>query len=298
MFLRSVVLSVLVLACAACSFSGLNQDPETVFPDPEAYAFTDKVVAAIRKHDAEALLPLIHPDIMEEDDPIGYLQPFVDVIPDQADLEITRYYAENRVGEGEFAGVPVYMSVFDVVGDGVFGRLILAVSENEGVCCVTTYWAYLPTEMRPSSANQFALSGKSWLHYLVFTLLIGVPVFIIVTTIACVRNKYVKLKWAWVPFILVGVWGITFNWTTGAIQNELFFSTPDGMRFSLFQIHILGAGFYKMGVFAPWIIQIGTPLGAMLYWLIAVPAARKRRLAALAAPSYAFEAEDDPPPAA
>ncbi|MEQ9316454.1 MAG: hypothetical protein RLN72_11430, partial [Henriciella sp.] len=44
------------------------------------------------------------------------------------------------------------------------------------------------------------------------------------------------------------------------------FPPGGGIYFSIFKFHLLGAGITKWGLFQPWIIQIGSPVGAVLYW--------------------------------
>ena len=267
----------LLLACAACSFSEPFGDPEQVFADPDAYAYTDRVVDTIKMRDVEGFIALAHPEILELENPGEPVRAAMDLFPEGRDLTFERYFAENRVGQDEHAGMPIYMSVFDVSdGDG-FWQVILAVGEHDGDCCVTTYWKVAPVDTAPSRVHALSLSGKGPVHYVFLALLFIVPIFMLATAAACILNKHVTLKWVWVPAILVGLWGVTFNWSTGAIGHEFFSWDGTQFKFQLLKLHLLGVSVSKFGMFQPWLIAIGSPVGAVLYWLIAVPKAARRR---------------------
>lgn len=100
--------------------------------------------------------------------------------------------------------------------------------------------------------NAFTLSGKSIKHYMLMTIAVIVPIFIIFTIVVCVRTKMRK-KWLWVLFILIGVAGLKLNWTTGQIGLQPI------------SFHLLGSGISKMGLYAPWILTISFPLGAVMF---------------------------------
>jgi hypothetical protein len=116
---------------------------------------------------------------------------------------------------------PVYLSVYDVEGPDGFAQLTLAVYPEDGVCCVTSYVQAIPSTTRPSTFNDLSFEGKGWLHYVMFGLLIGMPLFLVGTAILCFVEKRVRRRWLWIPFILIGLWGVQFNWTTGVLTPEL-----------------------------------------------------------------------------
>lgn len=102
--------------------------------------------------------------------------------------------------------------------------------------------------------NAFVFRGKGPLHYLFLVFLIGIPLFIIIALIICIKSK-VKRKWLWIIFIIIGILKLSLNWSTGQIIfNPLSFN-----------IQLLGASFLKSGLYAPWIISISIPLGAIIF---------------------------------
>jgi hypothetical protein len=103
--------------------------------------------------------------------------------------------------------------------------------------------------------NKFTFKGKSPIHF-IFLVLVGfLPLFVIFTFVVCIRTAMKKRKWLWAIFILLGFVKFSINWTSGAINiNPLSFQ-------------LLGAGFVSAGKFAPWIMTISIPLGALIFWI-------------------------------
>ncbi len=87
---------------------------------------------------------------------------------------------------------------------------------------------------------------------------------ILASLILRIRTKIGKRKWLWIVFIPFGFGRLSFNWTTGRV---LF--NPLSVHFQL-----LGAAAVKHGLYAPWIISISVPLGAIVFLI------RRKRLAA------------------
>ena len=110
------------------------------------------------------------------------------------------------------------------------------------------------TNMSQKEFHAFTLKNKSILQYLILLLAIIVPVFIIVTTYYCARTPIPKRKWLWVIFVLLGIFSVQLNWTTGAIGIQ-------PLSASLF-----GASAVAAGTHAPWIISTSFPLGAIIFW--------------------------------
>jgi len=100
--------------------------------------------------------------------------------------------------------------------------------------------------------NAFALTGKSFLHY--SFLLFGALslLFILYSLIICAKSKINK-KWLWIIFILIGLGKFGIIWTNGQVF------------FSIFTFQILGFGITKSGIYAPWVVSISFPLGAILF---------------------------------
>ena len=123
--------------------------------------------------------------------------------------------------------------------------------------------------------NAFTLSGKSIKQYFVLILAAVVPIFIIWIVVLCARTK-MRRKWLWIIFILLGIIQVKLNWTTGQIGVQ-------PLSFQLF-----GAGAAKMGLYAPWILTVSFPLGAILFLV------KRKRLEARV--TATINTEPPPPP--
>jgi hypothetical protein len=99
----------------------------------------------------------------------------------------------------------------------------------------------------------FTLAGKTPIHYVILLLAIILPIFMLVSAIACYRTPIPKRKWLWVIFIMLGFVAVSLNWTTGELG------------WNLLSFALLGATFTHQ-FYGPPIIQIAFPLGAVLFW--------------------------------
>ena len=122
-----------------------------------------------------------------------------------------------------------------------------------------------PKTQSLATEHVFTFEGKGALHYLVFALAVLIPLFIVLTLVLCLLTPIAKRKWLWMLFIAVGITNFVFNWSNGAHSFQLLYAS------------ILGAGFMKNGPYAPCIISLGFPLGAIIFLL------RRRALMAKAA---------------
>jgi hypothetical protein len=100
--------------------------------------------------------------------------------------------------------------------------------------------------------NRFTFEGKKVIHYLFLALAIVIPIFSIAVVVVCARSR-IKRKWLWIVFILLGFITFRLNWTTGQ------------MDYALINFQLLGAGVFKAGPYAPWIIGVSLPIGAIVF---------------------------------
>lgn len=102
--------------------------------------------------------------------------------------------------------------------------------------------------------NAFTLRDRSTKSFIFLGLAILIPLFVIATAIVCWRTPIPHRKWLWRIFVLVGISQFTLDWTSGS------------MGFQPLQINLLGAGFMQQP-YGPVILQLGIPLGAVLFWI-------------------------------
>lgn len=103
-------------------------------------------------------------------------------------------------------------------------------------------------------ANAFSFSGKNFLFYVFFALVLLIPIFTIATEIICWRTPIPRHKWLWRIFVLLGIVGLNLNWTTGDIHLLLL------------RIDLLGAS-YSQQPYGPLIVEFSLPIGAILFWI-------------------------------
>jgi len=100
--------------------------------------------------------------------------------------------------------------------------------------------------------NRFTFEGKTLRHYVVLLNAVGVPVLIFFALIQCIRTR-INRKWLWIPFILIGLGAVQLNWTTGQINLQVL------------AFHVPGAALARGGPYAPWMLSVSCPLGAVLF---------------------------------
>jgi hypothetical protein len=119
-------------------------------------------------------------------------------------------------------------------------------------------WQLAPADLR--RMNPFTLSGKSWLHYVFLTVAVLVPLLCLATALVSARST-LRLKWLWVAFSLVGLAKVSILWVDAQASHA-------AVRFVPFSIQLLGAGVLKYPLYAPWVISVSLPLGALLFWIV------------------------------
>jgi hypothetical protein len=111
---------------------------------------------------------------------------------------------------------------------------------------------WISTPLR--EVHAFTFNGKSMAHYIFFILSIASLSFIIFTLIAIIKTP-LKRKWLWIIAVLFAIAKFKLNWTTGDFD------------FRLLHFQLLGAGFHKSGLVAPWFLSFSIPVFAIAFWI-------------------------------
>lgn len=146
---------------------------------------------------------------------------------------------------------------------GFSGKWILsnvALQDQAGVRTIVGMSA-VPQQGSVEEASKFSLTGKSPLQYLILTLAIIVPLFVLYALVVCIRTRLKGKKWPWIIFILLGVGQFAINWTTA----ELAFAPVAIQLFGASVVAPLGGA---------WTLAVSLPIGAIIFL------ARRRALAA------------------
>jgi hypothetical protein len=129
---------------------------------------------------------------------------------------------------------------------------------NEGHFVAGAHFNALPTSLE--FLNRFTVENKTPIHLVFLVACIAGPLFIIVTVVVCLFSR-VRRRWLWIIFILFGLTQFQLNWTSG--QTE----------FRPISFLLLGASFFRAGLYAPIVFSFGIPLGALVFlalrrWLL------------------------------
>jgi hypothetical protein len=119
-----------------------------------------------------------------------------------------------------------------------------------------------PVSQSLADLNRFTFEGKGLIHYVVFTLVVAVPLFVLYALVLCFRTPMLRRKWLWLLFVALGLGQFSFNWTDGSYGIGL-------LNFAL-----LGGGFFRAGPYAPIILSVSIPIGAIVFMM------KRRALAA------------------
>ena len=166
--------------------------------------------------------------------------------------------SQVNIYNGEWSGNFTFEYEFES-GWNLANAALRKVGDNYEVIGINVY----QTKSSQREINAFSLSSKSVLHYIVLILAAIVPLFIVTTIYVCAKTPISKWKWLWIIFILFGVGAIHLNWATGEYTIQLL------------RVYFLGVSAVAAGPYAPWVISVSFPLGAICFWF------KRRHLIAL-----------------
>ncbi len=101
--------------------------------------------------------------------------------------------------------------------------------------------------------NNFALAGKSTAQYAFLFFLVTTPLLSVAALIKVLRTPKLRRKWLWCLIAVLGIGIARMNWATGAVSLM-----PISIQF-------LGASVFRgSSSFAPWMLSVSVPVGAIL----------------------------------
>lgn len=104
------------------------------------------------------------------------------------------------------------------------------------------------------AVNALRFADKAPRHFIFLAALIGMALFTIATAFVCWRTVMGRGKYLWLLIIILGFGEVAINWTSGLVYL-------DPVALELF-----GVGFDR-DLSGVWTLQIGLPLGAILFWV-------------------------------
>jgi hypothetical protein len=113
----------------------------------------------------------------------------------------------------------------------------------------------MPIPRSFEEANEFSLLDKGFSQYAGLCVAVGVSVFTLYVFVLCKRTRTGRQEWLWLVPILIGVFRVTVNWTSGEWSfTPLAIQAPPVMTLS--------------SPYGPWMIQVTIPLGAIVFLLL------------------------------
>lgn len=264
-FLKLLFISFAGLLLAGCSLSDMAAK---ILPD-EVERQMGQVIEAVTERDIDAIKAMGSEEFKALDNlEEGFKQVFEQIVSgDAVETKLVNAQVKSQKSLVE-DGITIYSAQYErIYEDGTNLYTIVMVKQGEDECCALHAVNLKTFKTSPSASVEFSFKGKGMKHFAVLGLAITVPVFIIFMLIKCVRTKDLQRKWLWFIFILVGLYGVVFNWNTGDLSMSLL-SRPEGggVTINFIDFKILGASIEKTGAYAPWILEVGFPLGAVIFW--------------------------------
>ena len=239
------IMMLSLFALCGCSREGyLRSTMERLAPDDDE-ALAKEFLSALRTRDFKMVTDLLDPQLVQE------IESNLDQGADMLN--------HGKLVSFELAGCEVFSTLdkkrsrltyqYQFTNAWVLAEVTI---ETAGVSKKVIGISLNPIPKSLGEQNAFTLSGKGIQHYVLLIFAVVVPVFVIWTVVLCARAK-IRKKWLWIAFILAGITKLNLTWTTGQ------------MDFHPIAFQIPGAGVMKMGLYAPWILTVSFPLGAILF---------------------------------
>lgn len=229
----------LALALAGCS---------ALKADPEREAQADQALSQVISGDVRGFMAQVAPTI-EPTQGAASIQQMRQALPQHASPAGRSVNWTRSVGtNGE---------TYQLLRQYEFPEAVI-VTETVMVKDASGRWLIAGFHFRGATEAQleqakFSLVGKSPIHYLVLAGVVIVPLFVLGTAGWALFRR----RWVWAVLALFSVMAFKLNWATGA------------WSFLPLSFNLFGAGFMKMGsAFAPWILTVGLPLPAILFWAL------------------------------
>lgn len=238
----SVLLSVILLT--SCTYEGMM---DKFIPKEEA-KLAEGIISKLRVKDIEFIKEKLSPEIKQQ-------------VSDAGLLKLSNYFRGGELLSTNIIGSQVH--TINGVWQGNFtfeyqftdgwnlaNAAFRKTSDSYEIIGLNVY----QTEMGQKELHSFTLSNKEYKHYIILALAIIVPIFILITVYYCIKTPIPKRKWLWVLFVLLGIFAIHLNWTSGQVNIQPI------------SINLLGAAAMASSPYSAWTISASFPLGALLFW--------------------------------
>jgi hypothetical protein len=244
--IRKILLMILISITTISLFSCKTDIGMDLVPQKQL-EFTKKYLEIIRENKLDSLKKVLAFNLVEviDEEALSTLSIY---FPTNEDPKNILLIGSNNVEYGDSSTTEITLQ-YEFSNNFVLGDLFL-ITKNDQIKISGIH--INPISVSLEKTNELTFSNKSFVHYLFLMFGILSFLFIIYTLIVCAKSKINK-KWLWIIFILFGFSRLMLNWTTGKVAVSI-------IAFQLF-----GFGITSSGLYAPWIVSISFPLGAIIF---------------------------------
>lgn len=231
-----------LLALSACT---------ALDPAPELEASAANVYQQFKSGDLAKLeksaSPTLAPDLTPEN--LAIIQGY---IPKAAPDSI------RRIGYHRTLHVPEGSSTHNLTYEYYWPEQVALVSvafsqASEGAAMAVDGFHIQLASREELKANDFHLFGKSWVHYAVLVGVIACVALMIYAIILSARTPGLRRRWLWILGSLAALSQFGLNWATGLVKFVLLHGALIGVVVER-----------DDSLFAPWILKVPIPIGAII----------------------------------
>ena len=265
LFLKLWKIILLFSTIILCSCVNSDQTDAGSFFNDEINQSFEQVLILMDEQDVEGLRSKSIKDLAEMEEFEESLKVITKYLSGAKEAKFI--YAQNRFNEDPINPFPIYYGVFEFQDkDGQHVLLELTLQKYFTECCYLRHVKIKKTDGQPSTHHNFKSQIFDFKRGLFIALMILNLIFILFTIFVVIRDKKLRLKILWVIFIAMGTYGAALNYSNGEISPNFIRTSANSVNFSIIKFQLLGSSITKTGLFEPWILEIGLPLGAIIYW--------------------------------
>jgi hypothetical protein len=216
---------------------------------PQAQATAAKaLIASLQSREFQPILNQMDPVFKTPDLP-EKLAKMAEFFPPEQPLSI------DAVGSNTFLGgdAPQYNLTFQYQFPKKWLLANVAFKENKDGSRTINGLNVYPLTDSLENIHAFRFDGKTPQHFVILAAAALVPLFVLYSLVLCIRTPIPKRKWLWILFILFPIGQLAFSWTEGSF------------KLNPFSLQMFGGGFFKAGPYAPIILWVALPIGAILF---------------------------------
>lgn len=246
MKIKKLALLIIAIFCfCGCSYEDLA---DKLIPEAES-EYAKDFLQKIQDRDFEYVKSQIDAELIGD-------------VTDEKLLEIAEYFPTGELISVEIIGSQTHTFNSQWQGNFSFeyqfsdGWAVAntAMKQVDGKPSVIGFNVYRTTASQ-RDLTAFSAAELTPIRIILLLLTVLIPAFMIFTCYKVYKTPIPVKKKRWYFFSVLGIFGFSFNWTTGVLNYQLA------------TVKLLGVGVVAAGPHAPWILSFTLPLGAVVFWV-------------------------------